>query len=94
MKIKIDSTNSLFKVVDPYFSGEEVYLSNEVIARLESENKLTKLDEMQFHIHLSGQEWEISDEPPVGTPGTLASIIFYIQGTFYREDGKIICTTS
>ena len=62
--------------------------------RLESEGKLAKLDNMQFHINLPGQEWEISDEPPVGVPGTSASFIYYVRGTFYQEDGKIICTIS
>lgn len=93
MKIKIDPANGLFKVVDPSCTAE-IYLSAEVITRLESEEKLSKLDEMRFYIDLSGQDWEISGEPPVGTPGTLASIIFYIQGNFYREDDKIICTIS
>ncbi len=93
MKIKIDPANGLFKVIDPSCPAE-IYLSAEVITRLEIEERLSKLDEMRFCVNLSGQEWEISDEPPVGTPGTLASIIFYIQGTFYREDGKIMCTIS
>jgi hypothetical protein len=50
---------------------------------------------MQFSLSFSIQQWEISDAPPVGTPGTIASVIFSIGGTLKFENAdKVICALS
>jgi len=92
MKIEASPSKDLYKVVDPSLTLEEIYLSSEVIQYLEDQNKLESLEDMLFLISLPTEEWEISDEPPVGNPGTLASLIFSVQGRLYRQENRIICT--
>ena len=70
MKIEIDSPIGLAKVIEPYYDSQDIYLENDVIRYLEKEGKLNELEKMQFSLSFSTQQWEISNEPPVGTPGT------------------------
>jgi len=92
MKIEASPSKDLYKVVDPSLTLEEIYLSSEVIQYLENQNKLESLEDMRFLISLPTEEWEISDEAPVGKPGTLASVIFSVRGRLHRQENRIICT--
>lgn len=92
MRIEISPLKDFYKVIDPSLNLGEIHLSSEVIQYLENQGKLESLEDMQFLISLPTQEWEISDQPPVGTPRTLASVIFYVRGTFQKQENRIICT--
>ena len=95
MKIEINSSIGFAKVIEPHYDSQDIYLHNDVIRYLENEGKLNELQKMQFSASFSTQQWEISDEPPVGTPGTIASVIFSIGGTLKFENAdKVICALS
>jgi hypothetical protein len=95
MKIGINSSSGLTKVIEPHYDSQDIYLDNDVIRYLEKEGKLNELEKMQFSLSFSTQQWEISDAPPVGTPGTIASVIFSIGGTLKFENAdKVICALS
>jgi hypothetical protein len=95
MKIEINSPIGLAKVIEPHYDSQDIYLDNDVIRYLENEGKLNELEKMKFVPNFSTQQWEISDEPPVGTPGTIASVIFSIGGTLKFENAdKVICALS
>jgi hypothetical protein len=91
MRIEISSLKDFYRLIDPSLNLGEIHLSREVIQYLENQGKLKSLEDLQFLINSSTQEWEISDQPPVGTLGTLASIIFCVRGTFQQEDTRIVC---
>jgi hypothetical protein len=92
MKIEASPFKDFYRVVDPSLNLGDIYLSSEVMQYLENQEKLESLEDMQFLISLPTQEWEISDQAPVGTLGTLASVIFYVRGTVQQQDDRIICT--
>ena len=92
MKIETNPLNDLYKVIEPSVNVGDIYLSSEVIQYLENHGKLESLGDMQFYVSESNQEWEISDQAPVGTLGTSASLIFYVQGVFHQKKNKIVCT--
>jgi hypothetical protein len=78
MKIKINPSTGLVKVSE----SPKIYLDNDAIEYLKKVGKLDKLeqDEMIFIYNIPLKRWEISDDYPVGMPGTIASVIFSIGG--------------
>jgi hypothetical protein len=96
MKIEFNSSGNRAKVVEPTFEAKNIYLDGAILTFLREQNKLISLEKMNFNISFSQRQWEISDEPPTGTPGTVASLIFSVGGSL--QDGEhsdeIICILS
>ncbi|MBE9206343.1 hypothetical protein IQ244_07420 [Nostoc sp. LEGE 06077] len=92
MRITVNESISLAKVIEPAFDGTDIYLDETVLDYLEQQDRLNKLENMQFFVELSLKAWSISGEPPVGTPGTIASLIFYVSGSLKENELGIICT--
>ncbi|BAY18739.1 hypothetical protein NIES21_45910 [Anabaenopsis circularis NIES-21] len=92
MRITVNESIGLAKVIEPAFDDRDIYLDKAVLDYLEQENSLNKLENMQFFVEPSLKVWSISGEPPVGTPGTIASLIFYVRGSLNENELGIICT--
>lgn len=90
MRISINTSTGLAKVIEPTFD-EDIYLSEAVLDSLQKSGVFNKLENMNFIIDFSQKRWEISDEPPVGVPGTIASVIFHVGGSFTKDDTRMIC---
>lgn len=81
MKLELLPSEESARVLEPLFADKSIFLSREVYDFLENEGKLDKLDDMDLVIDFSQNRWEISGNPPVGVPGTIASIVFSVGGT-------------
>lgn len=95
MQIKIDPETKATEVVHPTFNRNgnplRVFLDQSIITLLEGD-KLDdeKLKELDLLIALEDQIWEITARPPVGIPGTAASVIYCKSGQLLIKNG--ICT--
>lgn len=90
MRISINENTGLAKVGSITFDGD-IYLSEAVLDFLQKSGVFNKLENMNFIINFSQKRWEISDEPPVGVPGTIPSLVFYVGGSFTKNDTRMIC---
>jgi len=90
MRISTNENTDLAKVIEPTFD-EDIYLTEAVLVSLQRSGVFNKLENMNFIIDFSQKRWEISDEPPVGASGTIASVIFHVGGFFTKNNTRIIC---
>lgn len=90
MRISTNENTGLAKIIEPTFE-EDIYLSEAVLDSLQESGVFGNIENMSFLINLSQKQWEISGEPPVGVPGTIASVIFHVGGSFTKNDTGIIC---
>lgn len=91
MKITVDESTNLARVVVPAFGAQDVYLDTAVVDSLKKSGIFDKMENMNLTVNFPHERWEILDEPPVGTPGTIASVIFHIEGFFTKNDTRITC---
>lgn len=96
MEIASVSQDGRARVVNPTFeiNGKPlpVLLDQSVITFLEQHQLLgvDKLKDLDLLIAFPQKIWEITEKPPLSTPGTIASMIFAKRGSLSIEDG--ICT--
>jgi hypothetical protein len=96
MEIASVNRHGRARVVNPTFEIDgkplPILLDQSVINFLEQHQLLSvdKLKNLDLLIAFPQEFWEITEKPPVGTPGTIASIIFAQRGSLLIEDG--ICT--
>lgn len=91
MRIEHDLAQDLYKVVDPSLELDEIYLTSEILQYLESQGQLEFLEDMIFSISRSDNSWTILGPIPTGTPGTLASFVFFVMGTIQPINNKVVC---
>jgi hypothetical protein len=88
MRIRLLQTGEAAQVLEPDFSGKSILLKREVYDYLEKEGKLNDLQNMNFIIDFDQNLWEISGIPPVGKPGTIASVVFSKRGALSKTDNE------
>lgn len=92
MKIEIDSSSGMARVVDTLPKSNDTYLSKDVVDNLRDRGILDSLEQMNFTINSPQRIWEIASEPPSGNPKAIASILIRIHGSLIRDDsGNEIC---
>lgn len=92
MRISVNQQTGFAKVLEPSFGSQDVYLDEATLDSLKSKEMLEKLEGMNLTVDFSQNRWEILEEPPFGTLGTIASIISHIEGPLKRNGNDIICT--
>lgn len=88
MRIQLLQSGEAARVLDPDFSGKLIFLEKEVHDYLEKEDKLNDLHNMDLIIDFAQNLWEISDTPPTGQPGAIASVIFSKGGILLKKDNN------
>lgn len=92
MRIEIDNLSGEAKIINPSFGSKDFYLNEKVVNSLRVRGVLNRLENMKFILDVSRRIWEISDEPPVGKYGTVASILFSMRGTLDESKGnRVVC---
>lgn len=92
MEIEINNLNGEAKIVDPGLGCKDFYLTKEVVSFLRNRGVLNRLENMKFILDASRNLWEISDEPPIGRHGTVASILFSMRGTVdSSRNDRVVC---
>ena len=96
MAILIENQNGRVKVIEPTFEirGKriDVYFDESVLNLLENDNRADDLENLNLIINFERKLWDISEEIPVGTPGTIASVVYHLMGSLLVEDGATEAT--
>lgn len=88
MKVEICVPEGSARVLEPSFTGKSIFLSREVYDFLDQKGKLDELNNMNLVISFEQNRWEISDNPSIGTPGTIASVLFSVGGILSTTDNE------